>query len=72
MHVAASRKTFILIFTTVENLKSHLVSMMLLFLQEKEKDHEYWPPVDTRDHILGKPRSNASADEEVSFKLELY
>lgn len=50
-------------------MKSHLVSIMLMFLQEKEKDHEYWPPVDTRDHILGKPRSNASADEEVSFKL---
>ncbi|PNF42338.1 hypothetical protein B7P43_G03672 [Cryptotermes secundus] len=31
---------------------------------EKEKDHEYWPPVDAHDHISGKPRSNASADEE--------
>jgi hypothetical protein len=42
--------------------------MILLFLQEKETGHEYWPPIDTRDHI-GKPRSNASADEEVSLKL---
>jgi hypothetical protein len=40
---------------------------MLLFVQEKEKDHEYWPAVDTHDHITGKSRSNA--DEEASFKL---
>lgn len=31
---------------------------------EKEKDHEYWPTVDVHDHITGKSRSNASADEE--------
>jgi len=42
---------------------------MLLFVQEKEKDHEYWPTVDAHDHITGKSRSNASADEEASFKL---
>lgn len=31
---------------------------------EKEKGHEYWPTVDVHDHITGKSRSNASADEE--------
>ncbi|XP_069693403.1 cytokine receptor isoform X2 [Periplaneta americana] len=32
---------------------------------EKEKDPpEFWPSVETRDHIPGKPRSNAPADEE--------
>jgi len=31
---------------------------------EKEKDHEYWPTIDAHDHITGKSRSNASADEE--------
>jgi hypothetical protein len=45
----------------------HTECMMFLFLQEKENDHEYWPPVDAHDHIAGKPRSNASADEEVSL-----
>lgn len=43
--------------------------LMLLFVQEKEKDHEYWPAVDAHDHITGKSRSNASADEEASLKL---
>jgi hypothetical protein len=41
---------------------------MLLSVQEKEKDHEYWPTVDVHDHI-GKSRPNAPADEEASFNL---
>jgi hypothetical protein len=41
---------------------------VLLSVQEKEKDHEYWPTVDVHDHI-GKSRPNAPADEEASFKL---
>jgi hypothetical protein len=50
----------------ISNAFSHRI-YDVLFLQEKEKDHEYWPPVDVHDHIAGKPRSNASADEEVSL-----